>query len=114
MSFIRGGETITIRRRSASGVDDYGNPTYTTTTITVKDVLIAFGNTDEPVDASRDPIDNAITAYLPNGTAVQDGDQFVIRGTNWVKDGDPQTYTNPFSGSGFDGGTILKLRKRVG
>lgn len=112
MSFIRGGETITIRRRSATSTDDYGNPVYTTTTISIKDALIAFGNTDEPVDTARDPIDNSITAYLPNGTVVEESDQFIIRGTNWVKDGDPQTFTNPFTS--FDGGTVVKLRKRVG
>jgi hypothetical protein len=112
MSFIRGGETITIRRRSAASTDDYGNPTYTTTTITVKDALIAFGATSEPIDVGRDPIDNSITAYLPNGTTIQEGDLFVIRGTNWLKDGDPQTFTNPFNS--FEGGTIVKLRKRNG
>jgi hypothetical protein len=112
MSFIRGGETITIKRRSKAATDDYGNPIYTTLSIAVKDALIAFGSTDEPVDAGRNAVDNSITAYLPNGTEVLDGDVFVIRSTTWVKDGEPQSFTNPFTS--FDGGTVVKLRKRNG
>lgn len=112
MSFIRGGETITIRRRSATRTDDYGNPTYTTTTITVKDALIAFGATDEPVSAMRTAIDNSLTLYLPNGTTIEEGDVFIIRNTNWVKDGDAQEWISPFAN--FEGGTVVQLRKRVG
>lgn len=112
MSFIRGGETITIVRRSKASTDDYGNPTYVTTSVTVKDALIAFGATDEPVDAGRNAIDNAITVYLPTGTEIQEGDRFVIRSTQWVKDGDPQELTNPFTN--FDGGIVIRLRKRIG
>lgn len=111
MSFIRGGETITIRRRSETSVDDYGNPTYSTTTITVKDALVAFGSTDEPVDASRDAIDSKITIYLPNGTTIQDGDTFIIRNTNWVQDGQHQSWVSPFTS--FEAGTVVQLRKRV-
>ena len=112
MSFIRGGETITIRRRSETSVDDYGNPTYSLTTITVKDALVAFGSTDEPIDASRDAIDSKITIYLPNGTAIQDGDTFIIRNTNWVQDGQYQSWVSPFTS--FEAGTVVQLRKRVG
>jgi hypothetical protein len=112
MSFIRGGETITVKRRSQVSTDDYGNPTYTLTTITIKDALVAFGSTDEPVDASRDPIDNKITIYLPNGTVIQPGDLFIIRNTNWVQDGESQEWISPFTS--FDSGTVVQLRKRIG
>lgn len=112
MSFIRGGETITIKRRSEAGVDDYGNQTYTTTTITVKDALIAFGATSEPIDAERDAVDAKITAYLPSGTVIQEGDVFTIRNSSWVKDGTPETWTNPFTS--FESGVVVQLRKRNG
>jgi hypothetical protein len=112
MSFIRGGETVTIRRRSETSVDDFGNPVYSTTTITVKDALVAFGSTDEPVDAERNAIDSKITIYLPNGTTVQDGDIFIIRNTNWVQDGQYQSWVSPFTS--FEAGTVVQLRKRIG
>lgn len=112
MSFIRGGETITIRRRSAAAVDEYGNATYSTTTITVKDALIGIGGTSEPVDPARDAVDAMVTAYLPNGTQVQDGDVFVIRGSQWVKDGSAEQWTPPFDG--LEGGVVVPLRRRRG
>lgn len=112
MSFIRGGETITIKRRSALSVDDYGNKTYSTTTITVKEALIAIGGSSEPIDVARDAVDASLTAYLPNGTQVQDGDIFIIRGSQWVKDGNAQQWVSPFQG--LETGVVVPLRRRNG
>jgi hypothetical protein len=112
MSFIRGGETITIKRRSATATDAYGNPTYTTTTITVKDALVAIGASSEPIDASRDPLDAKLTIYLPNEVAIQESDTFVIRNTNWVKDGQSEEWISPFVG--LEGGRVIPVRRRVG
>lgn len=110
--FMRGGETITIERRSAAAVDDYGNPTYSKTFITIKDALIAVGGTSEPIDPKRDAVDASLTAYLPNGTRIEDGDVFLIRGTRWVKDGAAQEWISPFGA--MEGGVVVPLRKRNG
>lgn len=112
MSFIRGGETITIRRRSKASTDDYGNPTYTTTTITVKDALVALQAGTEPIDAERNATDNKLTVYIPNGTPILEGDVFIIRNTTWVKDGQVQEWISPFSS--LQGGTAIPVRQRVG
>ena len=112
MSFIRGGETITIRRRSATASDPYGNPTYTLTSITVKDALIAVGATTEPIDAARDPIDAKLTIYLPNEVQILEGDSFIIRNSNWVKDGQAESWVSPFPS--LEGGQVIPVRKRIG
>jgi hypothetical protein len=112
MSFIRGGETITIKRRSATATDDYGNPTYSTTTITVRDALIAVGGTSEPVDPARDAVNASLTIYLPNGTKVHEGDVFLIRGSSWVKDGTAQEWVSPFPAS--EAGVVVPVRKSRG
>lgn len=111
MSFFRGNETVVITRRSAASVDAYGNKTFTTTTITVKDVFLGFGTTNEPVDANRDPVDQSVTLYFPNGTQIQEGDVFTVRNVKWVKDGSPEVWENPF---GLDAGVVVKVRKRNG
>ncbi len=113
MSFFRGNETVLIKRRAASSVDEYGNKTHTLTTVTVKNVLIGFGSTSEPVDPNRDPIDATITLYLPNGTQVMEGDRFIVRNTEWVKDGSAQDWgtENPL---GLDAGGVVNVRKRNG
>jgi hypothetical protein len=110
--FIRGGETIVIKRRAQDGVDDFGNPLWTTTQITVRDCLIGFGSSDEPVQADRDPIDTTLMAYLPPGTVVEPGDVFHIRATDFVKDGSPNAWVSPFDG--FPVGVVISLRRRSG
>lgn len=111
-SFIRGGETVTIKRRTANGVDEYGNEVWTTTTVKVRDCLIAFGESDEPAETDRDPIDTSLTLYMPPGTVVEPGDVFHLRATDFVKDGSPQGWLSPFDG--FPLGVVLKLRRRSG
>lgn len=112
MSFIRGGETITIKRRSAASRDAHGNPTYTQTTVIVKDALIAVGGTSEPIDPTRDAVDATVTLYLPNGTQIEEGDRFIIRGSEWIKDGSPVEWISPFPAP--DAGIVIPLRRRRG
>jgi len=112
MSFIRGGETITIQRRTLASTDDYGNPIYTTATITIKDALIAFGSTDAPIDAERDAQDAKLTIYLPSGNVIEPDDIFIIRSTEWIKDGFAQEWVSPFTS--FDSGIAIPARKRIG
>lgn len=111
MSFFRGNETVIIKRRSAASTDDYGNATHTFTTITVKDCFLGFGGGSEPVDANRDPVDTKVTLYFPNGTRIEEGDRFTVRGTEFVKDGSPEAWENPF---GLDAGVVVQVRKRNG
>lgn len=110
--FMRGGETITIKRRSATATDAYGNATYATTTVVVKDALVAIGGTSEPVDPARDAADASLTIYLPNGTVIEDGDVFIIRNSQWVKNGDAQEWISPFPAG--DAGVVVPLRRRRG
>ena len=112
MGFIRGGETITIKRRSQTSVDDYGNPTYTTSNITIKDALIAIGATSEPVDAERDANDAKVTLYLPAGTEIQDGDVFIVKNSQWQKDGEALDWVSPFYN--FEAGVVVPLRRKSG
>lgn len=111
MSFFRGNETITIKRRSANSVDEYGNTTHSLTTITVHGCMIGVTTGNEPIDINRDAVDAKLTLYLPNGTAVESGDRFVVRGTEWVKDGDAQNWVPPFD---FEVGVVVNVRKRSG
>lgn len=112
MSFIRGGENVTLKRRTEAGRDAHGNPTYTETTTLLRDALVAIGTTSENVDAERDAQDATVTLYLPAGTDVQDNDTFVIRGTKWQRNGDAQEWVAPFAN--FSAGIVIPLRRRRG
>ncbi len=109
---IKGDEPITIIRRSSSGtVDDYGNAVYETTQIIIRDGLFAFSSTEEPVDVAREAVDAKLTLYLPHGTEIIDGDVFVIRETQWVKDGDGAGWPVV---NGFVPGVVVNVRRRRG
>lgn len=109
---VRTDEPIYIHRKTESGVDEYGNPTYTVEEILVRDALFAFGSSSEPIDVERDPVDAKLTLYLPYGTVIQDGDEFEIRETMWVKDGDPNEWQKLWPG--FAPGVALTVRRRDG
>jgi hypothetical protein len=112
MSFIRGGETIQVRRKSLAGHDEWGNPTFTYETITVKDALLSVDGSSAPVDASRDAVDAKISVYLPRNVVIEDEDVLIIRGTEWVMDGTSQKWIPPFAG--LDGGQMIPVRQRLG
>lgn len=111
MSFFRGSETVIIKRRSAASTDDWGNKTYSSTTITVKGCLLGFSGQSEGIEANREPSDQSLTIYMPNGTKIEPGDRFIIRGTEFVKNGEAQTWQPPFQ---FNVGVVVNVKKRRG
>jgi hypothetical protein len=85
-SITRGSETVTILRKvSTNTVNDYGHEVDTIETLLVNNCLVAFGSTSEPVDINRNAADIALTVYMPKNTIIADGDIFVIRDIEYVK-----------------------------
>lgn len=109
---IRGDEPIYHYKRTQTGVDAYGNPTFTKSSTLIRDALFAYTGTEEPVEENRNPVDATLTLYLPEGTIVGDGDEFDIRGTRWVKDGEPEEW--PQLWSGFVPSVVVHVRRRRG
>ena len=105
------GETVTIVRRTLGSVDDYGNPTSTTANITVEGCLVGWGTTNEPALADADPVATQMTLYMPAGTSVLDGDAFIVRGDNFVKDGMAQSWSSMLNVSK---GVVVMLRRHDG
>lgn len=97
--------TVTCLVRTASGRDDYGNTTYTTTEVDVPGCLVAPGGSqDDNTDADRNT--DAATVYdhganWPGGTV----NRVRIDGQTWEVDGTPQRWSL---------GTEIKLRKMEG
>lgn len=108
---IRGDEPIIIIRRTQSGVDQYGEPIFSTEEILIRDGLFAFNGSDSPVEVNRNPKDVRLTLYLPHGTEIRDGDIFDIRETHWVQDGTAEDWATI---DGFEAGVVVSVRKRNG
>jgi hypothetical protein len=110
--FFRGMESITIVRKTSTGVDDFGNPTYSYANTTIQNCGIGFGNSDEPVMDDRDPIDNTLTLFMPAGTVIEANDTFIVRGTRFVKAGSPENWVSPVQMGSLP--VIQRVRRRDG
>lgn len=105
------GETITVTRRTAGTADEYGNPTYTTQTITFDRCLVGWGSTNEPALADAAPVATQMTLYMPAGSEIHDGDIFNIRGDLFVKDGFAQAWSSMLN---VAKGVVVVLRRHDG
>lgn len=103
------GETITITRSTALSSDAFGNPTYTTSTITVNNVVVGWGSQGTNSEASRTPSDATITLYLTTALVTYPNDLFMVRGSDWLFDGQ-QDWIGVYG----DTKTVLHLRQRRG
>lgn len=113
MSFIRGGETIIIKRKSSSGeFDEHGLPIESVSQKVIRDCLIAFGATDESAEVDGNPEKTSLTLYLPPETKIEAGDSFIIRNTEFVKDGSPSEWMSPFDA--FPAGVVVQVRRKRG
>lgn len=73
--------------------------------------MLGFGGESEGIEANREPSDQSLTIYMPNGTKIEAGDRFIIRGTEFIKDGEAQDWQPPFQ---FNVGVVVKVKKRRG
>lgn len=103
-------ESITQIRRSSSGTDDYGEPIITTTEIEL-DAMVAARTGSKTVGAAEITVTSGLTVYLPAGTDVQNDDVFVVRGDNYVLDGEPFDWRNPFGN--WTPGTVIDLQRQT-
>jgi hypothetical protein len=90
------GEAVTVVTRTASGKDGHGNPTYTTTSTSVSDVLVAPGpRTDLPAVDHPDGTVVAYNLHFPKSyTGSLRGAVLTIRGQGGFKViGDPRPFT---------------------
>jgi hypothetical protein len=103
-------EIVTIYRKTATGVDAYGNPTVTTTTIQHR-ALVAEGTPKTSSEASRTPSDASCSLYMATGTEVLPTDEFEVRGARWLFDGTQDFRSVYVSGPA---GVVVHLRKQRG
>jgi hypothetical protein len=103
-------ELVTVTRSVIDAFDDYGNPTFTTSTFTVA-CLVGFGSTSEPALADANPVSSQMTLYMPAGTVIIDGDIFGIRGDSYVKDGTAQAWSSKLN---VAKGVVVMVRRHDG
>jgi hypothetical protein len=109
---LSGTESVTIIRRTLGAEDEYGLNQFTTTEIVIDKVLVGFGSTSQPVVVDAKPQDVSVTLYFPHGTVIMPEDEFIIRGSRWVKDGRVMDWVAPFGS--FSPGVVVNVRQTLG
>ena len=102
-------ESITQIRQSSSGTDAYGEPIIVTTQI-VLEAKVAARTGSKTVGAAEITVTSGLTVYLPPATDIQIADIFIVRGENYVLDGEPFDWRNPFGG--WTPGTVIDLQRQ--
>ena len=80
-------ESITRTRRSSTSTDSYGQPVYTTTSVTLQ-ARVSARVSGTNFDADQIVITDGLTLYLDAGADVQDDDKFTVRGKVYEIDGE--------------------------
>lgn len=104
------GEPITVTSRTQTGSDEYGDPIYMVTTVTVTGVLApAIG---AETTSGQDQVITQPTAFLPAGTVVDSLSKLTIRGVDYEVDGTPEDWRSPFTG--WQPGIVVPLKRVTG
>lgn len=101
---------VTVVLLTATGeLDDYGNPTWTTSEVVVPGCLVAWTGSSEDHDNADRLVDSA-TVYDMGGTWPVGGtvNGVVLDGQEWEIDGSPAVWP------GSIGGVVVQLRRVSG
>lgn len=104
------GDPITVITRTKSGVDGYGNDTFTETSAVVTGAFDPGGSV-ESTDG-RDTVVTQPQALMPYGTTVTPTSVLVIAGLRYEVDGTANPWKSPFTG--WRAGLAVPLRRVTG
>lgn len=101
-------ESITRTRRSSTSTDSYGQPVYTTASVTLQ-AYVSQRVSGTNFDADQIVLTDGLTLYLPAGTDVQDDDKFTVRGKVYEIDGEAFEWKNGLGA--WNPGVVVNLQR---
>ena len=103
-------QVITQIRQALAGVDQYGEPTFTTTEVELN-AKVAARTGSKTVGASEITITSGLTVYLEPGVEINNSDVFIYLGERYILDGESFNWVN---GLGYwTPGTVIDLQKEI-
>ena len=96
--------------QSLGSVDQYGEPTFTTTEVELN-AKVAARTGSKTVGASEITITSGLTVYLEPGIEIRNSDVFIYLGERYILDGESFNWVN---GLGYwTPGTVIDLQKEI-
>lgn len=80
------GEQVTIQRKTLTGLDKYNRETSIVTEEQVE-AIVAFKSSSRTINEEGTDFVTQLNLIFSEGTDVQVGDTFIVRGTKWEMDG---------------------------
>lgn len=110
---FEGSDTVTVIRETTdyTNLNEYGEPTKSQHSLTIKGVFVAWGATSTVEEIGRVYISNSITFYLPHGTTILPGDIFLFNNERWEKEGNAQVWNAPPSFESFAPGVVVQAKR---
>jgi hypothetical protein len=104
------GASVTRIRRTQSGSDRYGNPTYTEATSTITGAAFAPGGSIEPAEVGRASVVTTPKLYFLAGSVdLRADDAVTISGQRYTIQGEPAVWVNPWTAA--TAGTVVELER---
>jgi hypothetical protein len=96
--------------QSLAGVDQYGEPTFTTTEVELN-AKVAARTGSKTVGAAEITITSGLTVYLDADVEINNSDVFIYLGERYILDGESFNWVN---GLGYwTPGTVIDLQKEI-
>jgi hypothetical protein len=93
-----------------AGVDQYGEPTFTTTEVELN-AKVAARTGSKTVGAAEITITSGLTVYLDADVEINNSDVFIYLGERYILDGESFNWVN---GLGYwTPGTVIDLQKEI-
>lgn len=108
---LQGGVVVTLIHSEVTGRDGWGNDQRTTTTTEVSGCAFIPGGTSENIEGTIQVTADA-EVYMPAGTVVSPEDQILYQGVTYNVDGEPGTWTSPFTA--VKGPVLVRLKVVTG
>lgn len=104
--------TITVKTKTKTGENEYGNAVYSFTTDTF-DALVGYGSTGLDYGVDRNIMTTQATIYLPPSKQIAAGAEIYIAGELYRQDGEGIIWTVP-QGFSLQVGQVLPIKKVTG
>lgn len=110
------GEPITVATRTQTGVDGYGDPVYSTTSVTCKGAF-APSETGKLTDGGQLVTSQPTVLFTGKdadnvAAVVTSNSQITVRGKAYEVDGEPSDWVNPFTGN--HAGITIPVKRSTG
>lgn len=109
-----GSDSITILRKVYSDPDEFGMPTETLAEIEINGVFVSWGASSMVEEINRLSSNSEVTFYLPYGTDIRNGDNFLFNDEKWERAGTAQYWQAPPSFGSWTPGVVVNAKRVEG